>query len=477
MSNEAVTETETEPEVRPEVHPETRPDSRPEILTIGVFGLGYVGAVTVAGLAKLGHRVIGVDIAPRKVDDLNRGKAPVVEPGLDEILAEYTRRGMITATVDPTEVASAVDVVMIAVGTPSTASGGVDDRHLLAAAAEIGEGLRANPRPFVPVISRSTSLPEVHYRVRTRLELTSRRVLGPDLGYACHPEFLREASALADFFDPPAIVVGSDEPRMFDFTRRLYPGIDAPMIEVGVGEAAMVKYAANCYHAAKVTFANEIGRLCAELDINSIEVMDIFCRDDKLNISTKYLRPGSPFGGSCLPKDLRAVIDMARQRAVPLPMLAGILLSNRDQVDLICDRILGELPDRVAVVGMAFKEGTDDLREAPMVAVVERLKGKGVDVAVYDDELAVDRLHGANRTFALSALPHLVDLVHDDLGAVLAGADVVVISHSLDDQTWSSVELENDAVILDLCNVTRLASHPGYHGLYWPGDRQAVPVG
>jgi len=446
-------------------------------LRIGVFGLGYVGAVTVAGLAKLGHTVVGVDIASHKVDDLNRGKAPVVEPGLDEILSQYTQRGTVSATFDPATVARTVDMVMIAVGTPSTSSGGVDDRHLLAAAAEIGEGLRANPRPFVPVVSRSTSLPEVHYRVRARLETTSRRVLGPHLGYACHPEFLREASALDDFFDPPAIVVGSDEPLTFELTRRLYPGIEAPMIEVGVGEASMVKYAANCYHAAKVTFANEIGRLCAELDINSIDVMDIFCRDDKLNISAKYLRPGSPFGGSCLPKDLRAVIDMARQRAVPLPMLSGILLSNRDQVDLICERILGELPSRVAIVGMAFKEGTDDLREAPMVAVVERLKGKGVDVAVYDGELAVDRLHGANRTFALSALPHLVDLVHDDLGAVVAGADVVVVSHSLDDEIWSSVDLGNDAVVLDLCNVRALTSHPGYHGLYWPGPRSAVTVG
>ncbi len=446
-------------------------------LTIGVFGLGYVGAVTVAGLAKLGHTVIGVDIASRKVDDLNQGKAPVVEPGLNEILSEYTKRGTISATVDATAVARRVDMVMIAVGTPSTASGGVDDRHLLAAAAEIGEGLRANPRPFVPVISRSTSLPEIHHRVRVRLETTSRRVLGPNLGYACHPEFLREASALDDFFDPPAIVVGSDEPLTFEFTRRLYPGIDAPMIEVGVGEAAMVKYAANCYHAAKVTFANEIGRLCAELDINSIDVMDIFCRDDKLNISTKYLRPGSPFGGSCLPKDLRAVIDVARQRAVPLPMLSGILLSNRDQVDLVCDRILGELPSRVAVIGMAFKEGTDDLREAPMVSVVERLKGKGIDVAVYDGELAVDRLHGANRVFALSALPHLVDLVHDDLEAVVAGADVVVVSHSLSDEIWSSIDLDPDTVILDLCNVTSLTRHPGYVGLYWPGPRTAVAVG
>lgn len=446
-------------------------------LKIGVFGLGYVGAVTVAGMAKLGHTVVGVDVSQRKVDDLNQGKAPVVEPGLAEILTHYVAEGTIRASTDPAEGSRDVDLVMIAVGTPSMASGGVDDRHLLAAAADIGQGLRDNPRPFVPIISRSTSLPDVHYRVRDRLESASGRMLGSGLGYACHPEFLREASAIDDFFHPPVIVVGSDESETFNLTRRLYPGIEAPTIEVGVGEAAMVKYAANCYHAAKVTFANEIGRLCGELGINSIDVMDIFCRDDKLNISTKYLRPGSPFGGSCLPKDLRAVVDIARQQAVPLPMMSGILLSNREQTDLICDHVLSRYPSRVAVIGLAFKEGTDDLREAPMVSVVERLKGKGVDVVIYDNELAVDELHGANRTFALSALPHLVDLVSNDLAGVVAGADVVVVSHSLDDEAWSSVELENDVAILDLCNVERLASHPNYQGIYWPGPRVEVLAG
>ncbi len=445
-------------------------------LRIGVFGLGHVGTVTVAGLAKLGHTVIGVDIASSKVDDLSRGTAPVVEPGLDELLAEYTRRGTISATVDPTAVARSVDMVMIAVGRAST-SGGVADRRLLAAAAEIGIGLRANPRPFVPVVSRSTWLPEVHYQVRARLETTSRRVLGPNLGYACHPEFFREASALDDFFDPPATVVGSDELLTFELTRRLYPGLDAPIIEVGVGEASMVKYAASCYFAAKATFVDEIGRLCAELDINSIDVMDIFRLDDTLNLSAEYLRAGSLFDGSCLLKDLRAVIGMAQRRAVPLPMLSGVLLSNRDQVDLVCDRILAELPSRVAIVGMTFKDGTDDPREAPMVSVVERLKGKGVEVTVYDRVLAVDPVHAANRTYALSAPPHLVDLVQDDLSKVVAGADVVVISHSLDDEVWSTVELDRESVILDLCDVRALTSHPGYHGMFWPGPQPAVTVG
>ena len=438
---------------------------------IAVFGLGYVGAVTVAGLARLGHTVIGVDVSARKVDDLRNGRAPVVEPGLDETLARYAAEGSIDATVDPIEAAAGADVIMIAVGTPSTPAGGVDSRHLLTAAGQIGQGLRSNERDFVAVVSRSTSLPEVHLELRAELERASGRVLGESLGYACHPEFLREASALEDFFDPPAIVVGSDEPRTRELCRALYPTIDAPLIEVGVGEAAMVKYASNCYHAAKVTFANEIGQICNEVGVDARAVMDVFCADDKLNISARYLRPGSPFGGSCLPKDLRAVLDSARRSAVPLPMLSGILLSNRNQIDLIGDRILALAPRRVALVGLAFKQGTDDLREAPMVPVVERLKGKGVEVAIHDRELAGAELQGANKAYALSALPHLADLVHDDLAGVLDGAPVVVISHRLRGEVdWADVELADDVTILDLCDVPELADHPGYEGLYWAVD-------
>lgn len=446
-------------------------------MKIGVYGLGYVGAVTVGCLAELGHEVIGVDVAQRKVDSVMAGKAPVVEPGLNDFLDKHVASGKITATIDGDAVARDVDVIMLAVGTPSTSSGGIDASYLMAVARQTGEALRDNPRPFVTVMSRSTSLPAVHDDIVAELEAASGRVLGESLGYACHPEFLRETTAIADFFDPPVIVFGAEHETTFEQCRKLYPGLDAPMVEVGVGEAAMVKYAANCFHAAKVTFANEIGELCRTLGVDSRSVMDIFVQDDKLNISAKYLRPGNPFGGSCLPKDLRAVLDIARQEAVTLPMLAGTLLSNQHQIDSLAERVLAANPKRVALIGLAFKEGTDDLREAPMVALVERLLGKGVEVSVFDSELAVEDLHGANAAFALSTLPHLADLVSRDLDAVVEAADVVVINHRLATVAdWDSITMPSGAIILDLASTTALAGRPGYEGIYWHGVEAAEEI-
>lgn len=437
-------------------------------MRIGVYGLGYVGAVTVGCMAELGHKVIGVDVAEHKVSLVLAGEAPVVEPGLNEFLARHVADGQITATTDGKSTATDVDVVMLAVGTPSTPSGGIDPQYLMAVAGQVGEGLRDNPRPFVTVMSRSTSLPEVHEALIAELEATSGRKLGESLGYACHPEFLRETTAIADFFDPPVIVFGADDPQTFMQCRELYPGIDAPTVEVGVGEAAMVKYAANCFHALKVTFANEMGELCRTFGIDSRSVMEIFCQDDKLNISSKYLRPGNPFGGSCLPKDLRAILDVARDKAVAVPMLSGTLLSNQNQIDSLSERVLTDRPARVAVIGLSFKEGTDDLREAPMVAVVERLLGKGVDVSIFDAELAVEDLTGANKSFAMTAVPHLADLVSRDLAGVLEGADAVIINHRLADITdWTDVTIDSDTQIMDLVSTPGLANHPGYQGIYW----------
>ena len=437
-------------------------------MRIGVYGLGYVGAVTVGCMAELGHKVIGVDVADHKVASVLAGEAPVVEPGLNDFLARHVASGGITATTDGKATATDVDVIMLAVGTPSTPSGGIDPQYLMAVAGQVGAGLRDNPRPFVTVMSRSTSLPEVHEALIAELEAASGRKLGESLGYACHPEFLRETTAIADFFDPPVIVFGAEDPQTFAQCRDLYPGIDAPTVEVGVGEAAMVKYAANCYHALKVTFANEMGELCRTFGIDSRSVMEIFCQDDKLNISSKYLRPGNPFGGSCLPKDLRAILDVARDKAVAVPMLSGTLLSNQNQIDSLAERVLDGRPARVAVIGLSFKEGTDDLREAPMVAVVERLLGKGVDVSIFDAELAVEDLTGANATFAMTAVPHLADLVSRDLAGVLHGADVVIINHRLADITdWTDVSIESTTRVMDLVSTPGLANHPGYEGIYW----------
>ncbi len=437
-------------------------------MRIGVYGLGYVGAVTVACLAELEHDVIGVDIAQRKVDEVLAGKPPVVEPNLEEFLGRHLANDRITATTDGRGAAADLDLIMLAVGTPSTASGGVDSQYLLSVAREVGAGLRNNPRDYVTIMTRSTSLPEVHRAIIAELEEASGRVMGETIGYACHPEFLRETTAIADFFDPPVIVFGADHQRTFEQCRELYPGIAAETVECGLGEAAMVKYAANCFHALKVTFANEMGELCRTLDIDARTVMDIFVKDDKLNISSKYLRPGNPFGGSCLPKDLRAVLDTARREAVAIPMLQGTLLSNQHQIDSLGERVLAQAPRRVAVIGLSFKEGTDDLREAPMVPLVEKLLGKGVDVAVYDDELAVENLNGANAAFALSTLPHLADLVSKDLPSVIANADVVVINHRLGGKVdWADVAIDSTTRVIDLCSTPGLGTHPGYEGVFW----------
>ncbi len=436
-------------------------------MRIGVYGLGYVGAVTAGCLADLGHHVIGVDINPDKVSSILEGRAPLIEPGLDDLLEDQVRRGRLTASVDGLAVAADVDMALLAIGTPSTPSGGLDSQHLLTATREVGLGFRSNPREFCAVVNRSTSLPQVHEAVMAEVEAASGRSIGTSLGYVCHPEFLRETTAIDDFVNPPLIVYGVDGPATADLCRSLYPGIEAPTFEVSVGEAAMVKYASNCWHAVKVTFANEIGELCRRSGLDANHVMDLFCVDDKLNISARYLRPGNPFGGSCLPKDLRAVLDFARQEAIVLPMLQGALLSNSNQIQALGDRVLASHPTRVAVVGLSFKEGTDDLREAPLVPVVERLIGKGVQVAIYDGGLAVDELIGSNRAFALSSVPHLADLVSDRLDEVIAGADVVVVGHHLDGSSWDGLTIDTSTAILDLVGVQTLGRHPGYEGLFW----------
>lgn len=447
-------------------------------MRVGVYGLGYVGAVTVACLAELGHEVVGVDVDHRKVEAVLSGRAPVVEPGLDELLTRHVAGGRITASGDGVGVAADVDLVILAVGTPSTPSGGVDRRYLLESIRQIGLGLRSNPRPFVAVASRSTSLPDVHQQLFDELLEVSGREPGAGVGYACHPEFLRETTAIADFFDPPMIVFGASDDATFERCRQLYPGWEADMVRMRVGEAAMVKYAANCFHAVKVTFANEVGQLCRVFDLDARSVMDTFCRDDKLNISRRYLRPGAPFGGSCLPKDLRAVLDAARSHAVAVPMLQSSLLSNVNQVENLCDRILALRPAQVALVGLAFKEGTDDLREAPMVPVVEKLIGKGVSVRIFDGQLAVDEIHGANALFALSSVPHLAELVSRDLAAVVAGADVVVVNHAraAEPDHWQYLPIPTDAAVLDLCGVPELAHLVGYEGLYWRNENELAGV-
>lgn len=436
-------------------------------MKLSVFGLGYVGAVSCGCLAELGHEVIGVDVAESKVDLINAGRAPIVEPGLAEILERHVAAGRVRATTDTAEAVRGSEVALVCVGTPSTPSGGVDSGYLENACREIGTTLSQSRQPFFAVLVRSTSLAPIHQRLQDVLTHTSGRKLGETLGYSCHPEFLRESVAVDDFYHPPKIVFGVSDPQTEAVCRQLYPGIDAATYAVPIDVASMIKYADNCFHALKVTFANEIGLLSRELGIDAHAVMDVFCRDQKLNISPKYLKPGAAFGGSCLPKDLRAVLDMAREVARPLPMLHGVLESNRVQIDSLLRRVISPQRPTVGLVGLAFKEGTDDVRESPMVTVVEQLCGKGHRVVIYDGCLSLGTLVGRNRSFALQAIPHLAELLTQDLQRVVDESDIVLVSHRLQPEMWRQIRWRAGARVIDLVNVPELHDAPGYEGLYW----------
>lgn len=436
-------------------------------MKISVFGLGYVGAVSCGCLAALGHEVIGVDVAPAKVEFVNRGQTPIIESGLAELVAEAVSAGRLRATEDAAAAVAATDAALICVGTPSSPTGGVLTHYLENVCREIGTALHGRERQFT-VFVRSTGLPRVHDLLMTILAETSGHALGgARLGYVCHPEFLREGVAVDDFYHPPKIVFGVTDFRSREVAAKLYPGIDAPTFFVTPGVAALVKYADNCFHAVKVTFANEIGAIARRHDIDARAVMEIFRQDTKLNISPRYLQPGSAFGGSCLPKDLRALLDAARETATDLPMLRGALNSNAVQITELVDRIAAVPRRAVGIVGLTFKEGTDDVRESPAVAIVERLLGKGHPLAIYDRHLSVPALVGANRSFVLQSIPHLAELLSDDLNAV-AAADVVVVNHRLRAADWQGIGWRDDQRIIDLVGVDALTEVPGYAGVYWP---------
>ncbi len=436
-------------------------------MKISVFGLGYVGAVSCACLAKLGHTVIGVDVAEAKVERLAKGDSPIIEDGLPEMIKQMHAAGRITATTDAIQAINDTDVALVCVGTPSTRSGGVNATYLEAVCKQIGEAVKNSDKDFFVVLNRSTSLPVVHDRLVEILAESTGSKMGEKIGYVCHPEFLREGAAVADFFDPPKIVFGATDDKSRALCEQLYPGIDAKTFQLDMRVAAMVKYADNCFHAVKVTFGNEIGMICREMDIDATDVMRVFCQDEKLNISPKYLIPGMAFGGSCLPKDMRAMLDMARQTATPLPMLEGMKLSNKTQVDALLSRVVSPERPKVGIIGLAFKEGTDDVRESPTVTVVEQLCGKGHPVKIYDAHLSVQSLVGANRSFALMSIPHLAELLSNDLQAVIDESDIVLVTHRLTPEQWGKVKWRDNHRVFDLAKVDALRDAPNYEGLYW----------
>ncbi|MFW5708801.1 MAG: nucleotide sugar dehydrogenase [Chloroflexota bacterium] len=396
-------------------------------MNIAVMGLGYVGTVTAACLACRGHHVTGVDINTQKVATINTGRSPLVEPGLDSLIANAFSKGNLTATDDTTRAVLTSDICMVCVGTPSRVSGGLDLDYVKRVCADIGTAL-AQTDDYKVIVIRSTVLPDAFTdQLIPALTDASSKQPGVEFGLVMNPEFIREGSAITDFETPPFTVIGSMDFRAGAAVAALYADLDAPVFHTSIEIACMVKYASNAFHALKVTFANEIGRLCDSLNVNPTSVMAIFCEDIKLNISPRYLRPGFAFGGSCLPKDLRALLHAARHHDINLPVLAAVLPSNDQQIALAVDLIEDSNCRSVAILGLSFKPNTDDLRESPLVRLTETLLGKGYDLHIHDEILNLARLTGTNQTYIERTIPHLAGLMHDRLMDAINAAEVIVI--------------------------------------------------
>lgn len=436
---------------------------------IAVFGLGYVGAVSAACFADRGHEVIGVDVNQSKVDMINAGKTPVVEDRIGELIAETVASGRLRATTDAAEAVRHTDIALVCVGTPSTHAGGLTTAYLEAVADDIGTAI-AEAGTRYTVAFRSTMLPGTcEERLIPRLEAASGLTAGTDFGVCVNPEFLREGSSVKDFNDPPKTVIGQIDDKSGEVIASLYEGLLGPVHRVPIKVAELAKYADNCFHAVKVTFANEIGAVCGALGLDSHQVMDVFVSDTKLNISPAYLKPGFAFGGSCLPKDLRALTHTARHCDVSIPMLDHVLTSNEHQIDRVFQMVANTGHRRIGLFGLSFKAGTDDLRESPLVELAERLVGRGFELVIHDAQVSLSALHGANRAYVDSRIPHLSKLMVATPDQAADQAEVAVLGTGTDDAV-DAVERSEASIIVDLVRnsaTSRLASHPGYRGISW----------
>lgn len=437
-------------------------------MKISIFGLGYVGSVSAGCLANDGHDVIGVDPNPTKVDLINQGHTPVIEKDIGELIAAAVKAGRLMATTEVSGAVSRSQLSLICVGTPSQLNGSLDLKYVRNVCEQIGSALRTKPEYHVVVV-RSTMLPGSMNRVVIpTLEEASGKKAGRDFGVCNNPEFLREGTAVHDFYHPPKTVIGEQESRSGDLLAGLYREIGAPMIRTGVEIAEMVKYTDNVWHALKVSFANEIGNVCKAVGVDGHRVMDIFCKDTKLNLSPYYLKPGFAFGGSCLPKDVRAFTYQARVLDLDLPILNAIIPSNRAQIEKGLNMITGKGNKKVGILGFSFKAGTDDLRESPLVEVVERLIGKGYEVRLYDHNVKIASLVGANRDYILNHIPHISRLMTDNIDDVLAHADTVVIGNGSDEFRDIPAQLRPDQVVIDLVRIIDTPHTDGqYEGICW----------
>jgi GDP-mannose 6-dehydrogenase len=437
-------------------------------MKLSVLGLGYVGTVSAACLARAGHEVTGVDADPNKVELVNAGRSPIIEKDVGPMLREQVAARRLRATLDVAAAVRGSDLVLVCVGTPSRPNGDIDLQYVRRVCEQIGQALREHAGAPVVAI-RSTLLPgTMKATVIPLLEKASGKRAGAEFGVCLNPEFLREGSAVYDYAHPPKTVIGELNRASGDLVAELYADLQAPLFRTDIETAEMVKYADNAWHALKVGFANEIGNLCKALQVDSHRVMDIFCQDTKLNLSPYYLRPGFAFGGSCLPKDLRALLYRAKTLDVALPILASILPSNALQVERALQAVIDAGARRVGVLGFSFKAGTDDLRESPVVELAERLIGKGYDLRFYDRNVSLARLHGANRDYILRRIPHISALMLDSVGEVLEHAQTLVIGNADPEFREVPRRLSGTQTIVDLVRVSEARSVAGvYEGICW----------
>jgi len=436
-------------------------------MRISIFGMGYVGVVSGACLVRDGHTIVGVDPVESKVNDFAEGRSPIQEPGIAELLVGGNGAKRLFATTDPERSLENADMVWICVGTPSSLENGLDLTHIEMVIKQIGKALRScGTRPLI--VLRSTVLPGTTENVVIPiLEEESGLEVGKDLHVVFHPEFLRESTAVDDFDNPPKIVVGETVSGAADLLMELYRGYDAPKFRLRTKEAELVKYCDNLFHAVKVTFANEIGALAHSAGVDARKVSEVFCADTKLNISTRYLRPGFAYGGSCLPKDLRAILRYATLQSIPVPLLNATLDSNKAQIETFVNRVLAYQPRKVGMVGLAFKPNTDDMRESPFVTVAKRLIGEGVTLRIYDPNVHPDKLIGSNKFAVMAALGHLERLLvgtPEDLDK----SDVILVNHPTVSSEQVQAWLNAGVRVMDLVSLKSIEnSCPNYEGIAW----------
>ncbi len=437
-------------------------------MKVSIFGLGYVGAVSAGCLAKDGHSVIGVDPNKTKVDLINKGNTPVIEKDIGEIIKKAVGENKLRATMDVNDAINNSEISLICVGTPSQSNGNLDLTYVEAVCEEIGNALKSKS-DFHVVVTRSTMLPgSMMNTVIPMLENASSKKAGVNFGVCNNPEFLREGTAVFDFYNPPKTVIGETDEKSGTTIASLYKDMDAPLIRTDVKTAEMVKYVDNVWHALKVGFANEIGNICKKLELDGHKVMDIFCKDQKLNLSPYYLKPGFAFGGSCLPKDVRALTYKGQSTDLNLPILNSILPSNQLQIENGINMVIESGSKNIGILGMSFKAGTDDLRESPIVELIERLLGKGYDIRIYDKNVNIAALMGANKDYILNHIPHISKLLVSSIDEVLDHSSTIVIGNGDDEFNTIGSKLNSNQTIIDLVRLSELeATGNNYNGICW----------